>query len=330
MMRSDRLFTTVLSPESPALRKRFVTSTSSATSLPERSPASSASCTLPRRARRSARSPRSASRRRTRPSLRVRRACMPLRIHTSSCAQNLSNLRFITSSAASWSDLRASYAAKLPGYERSRPRSSSMMRVATLSRNARSWVIIMADLTAPDTSRSSSRVMPEISRWLVGSSSSSRSGFFAKASASIARLRSPPEAVAVGRFSSRPKRCRNSVSRASMAQRSRSSCSDSKSAASARLSRNVAASGGEDSCSTVAMCRPSSPPSTPLSSGIWPAMIFSSDDLPVPLRPMRPMRSLGCTVRFARSSNGVKPKASSASCKVSRAMELKPFLPQRR
>ncbi len=45
---------------------------------------------LPRRSRRSARSTRRCSRRRTRPSLRVRRASTPLRIHTSSCAQNLS------------------------------------------------------------------------------------------------------------------------------------------------------------------------------------------------------------------------------------------------
>ena len=80
-------------------RSVLATFVSSATSLPERSPASSVSFTEPSRSRRAARSSRSASRRRTRPSLRVRRASTPLRIQTSSCAQNLSNLRFATSSA---------------------------------------------------------------------------------------------------------------------------------------------------------------------------------------------------------------------------------------
>ena len=48
---------------------------------------------MPSRVAALARSRRSASSRRTRPSLRVRRASMPLRIHASSCAQNWSNLR---------------------------------------------------------------------------------------------------------------------------------------------------------------------------------------------------------------------------------------------
>jgi len=39
---------------------------------------------------------------------RVRLASMPLRIHTSSWAQNLSKRRRAVSSAASWSDLRCS------------------------------------------------------------------------------------------------------------------------------------------------------------------------------------------------------------------------------
>ena len=57
---------------------------SSATNLPDRSPASKFISTLPTRSRRALRSFRSFSSRRTRPSLRTPRALMPWRIHTSS------------------------------------------------------------------------------------------------------------------------------------------------------------------------------------------------------------------------------------------------------
>ena len=65
-----------------------------------------------------------------------------------------------------------------------------MMRVATLSRKTRSWVMTM---TAPRKSRisPSSHRMPSRSRWLVGSSSSSRSG-----SATSARQRHALDAAA--------------------------------------------------------------------------------------------------------------------------------------
>ena len=86
----------------------LLTLRNSATSLPERSPESTVSFTLPSRSRRASRSRRSCSRRLTRPSLRVRRASTPLRIQTSSCAQNLSNLRLSTASSASCSALRRS------------------------------------------------------------------------------------------------------------------------------------------------------------------------------------------------------------------------------
>ena len=67
------------------------------------------------------------------------------------------------------------------------------MRVATRSRKARSWVTTIA---AGCFRRAlSSCVMPSMSRWLVGSSSSSRSGSRAKARARAARLTWPPDAV---------------------------------------------------------------------------------------------------------------------------------------
>ena len=83
-----------------------------------------------------------------------------------------------------------------PGNEKL-PRSSSTMRVATRSRKARSWVITIAE--GVFRSRFSRTRIPSTSRWFVGSSSSSRSGSCAKASASAARFLSPPDMVA-GRF----------------------------------------------------------------------------------------------------------------------------------
>ena len=101
------------------------------------------------------------------------------------------------------------------------------MRVATLSRNARSCVMTIA--AGPLSSRSSSSVMPSMSRWLVGSSSSSNCGSSASASDSAARLRSPPEAAPGATSSASPNRCRNSTSRVSARQRWRSSAICSKS-----------------------------------------------------------------------------------------------------
>ena len=120
---------------------------------------------------------------------------MPRRIHTSSCCPELVELAMRRSARP-----RARLAlAALPtrcscrGNERSRPRSSSTMRVVTRSRNARSCVMTI-DRRA-FASSSSSSVMPSMSRWLVGSSSSIRSGRSANASASAracARRRSSP------------------------------------------------------------------------------------------------------------------------------------------
>ena len=92
-----RRLTSSSTRRSPKLLQTF---SSSATSLPERSPVSTVSLIGPRRSRRAARSSRSRSSRFTRPSLRVRRASTPLRIQTSSCAQNFSKRRVARSSAA--------------------------------------------------------------------------------------------------------------------------------------------------------------------------------------------------------------------------------------
>ena len=72
----------------------------------------------------------------------------------------------------------------------------------------------------------------------------------------------------------------------------------------ARLSRSVEAAGSSGSCSTSATCRPSLRLTSPSSRSSRPAITFSSELLPVPLRPISPMRSPSSTVRDARSSRG--------------------------
>jgi hypothetical protein len=82
------------------------TSSSAATSMPLRSASWISSFTRPTASRRRPRSRRSASRARTRPSLRVRRALMPVRIQTSSSASFLSKRAFCFCSAARAASLR--------------------------------------------------------------------------------------------------------------------------------------------------------------------------------------------------------------------------------
>ena len=72
------------------------------------------------------------------------------------------------------------------------PRSRSTIRVASAERKARSWV---TKSNAPANSRrySSSHWIASMSRWFVGSSSSSRSGWETSALPSSVRRRQPPE-----------------------------------------------------------------------------------------------------------------------------------------
>ena len=79
--------------------KRIETFFSSATILPLGMPASTSSRTRPSDSRRAARCARSACRRCTRPTLRVRRASTPFRTQTSSCASSLSARALASASA---------------------------------------------------------------------------------------------------------------------------------------------------------------------------------------------------------------------------------------
>ena len=192
-----------------------------------------------------------------------------------------------------------------------------MMRVAKRSRKARSWVTTIA-VCRP--SRPSSVSMPEMSRWLVGSSRSSRSGSSASASASVARLPSPPESAVGSSSPETPKRSSIAFNRASVAQRSRSSWIEGMCPRSSRLACSVGAFGSTGSCSTRATRRPSRRTSSPSSSCSVPAMAESSEDLPVPLRPISPMRSPDSSEKAARSSSGRSPKASCPLVSVSSGM----------
>ena len=79
-----------------------------------------------------------------------------------------------------------------------RPRSSSRIQPATLSRKYRSWVTAT---TVPlySARKRSSQKTDSASRWFVGSSSSSRSGALSSSRQSATRRRSPPESVVTSR-----------------------------------------------------------------------------------------------------------------------------------
>src|SRR5436190_24219493 len=69
------------------------------------------------------------------------------------------------------------------------------------------------------------------------------------------------------------------------------------------------------------MRTPSRTFSSPSSSATVPASTPRSDDLPVPLRPMRPIFSRSSSANAARSRSGRSPKASSALARVRSGIE---------
>jgi len=105
-IRSPRITEVVSSRMIGRSPRRNDTPSTAATSPPLRSASWISSLTRPTACRRRLRSRRIASSARTRPSLRVRRALMPVRIQTSSWASFLSNRAFCFSSAASASSFR--------------------------------------------------------------------------------------------------------------------------------------------------------------------------------------------------------------------------------
>ena len=78
---------------------------------------------------------------------------------------------------------------------------TSMVRVVMLSTNLRSWLMTMTAFPLL-IRKSSSHCMDSMSRWLVGSSSNSTSGFCSNSLASSMRMRHPPLKSLVWRLKS--------------------------------------------------------------------------------------------------------------------------------
>ena len=175
-----------------------------------------------------------------------------------------------------------------------------------------------------------------MSRWLVGSSSSSRSGCADQARASSTRRRQPPDSVSTEPSAGRSSRESISSTRCSNRQPSRSSsscCSRAQPLERGRLAvrrgrRRVVVVGDEqlqiaESLGDDVEHRPVGgkrnvlhqpghaqarlPPHLPLSGGSVPASTWSSVDLPVPFRPTTAMRSPGSIWRETESRRGRWP-----------------------
>ena len=190
--------------------------------------------------------------------------------------------------------------------------------------------------------------MASMSRWLVGSSSSSRSGSETSALPSSARRRQPPDSSRIGRSAGSASRETTVSTFCSSRQPSRSSswCCSSPSRASAaghrrRSPPRAPPRGGSrrrgrqarrgrsrlrrrpsgrptpgTSCSSRAMRSAGRARPCPPSGGISPEMTFSRLDLPVPFRPMSAMRSPGSMRRSAASKSGRWPNASATESRV--------------
>ena len=91
------------------------------------------------------------------------------------------------------------------------------MRVDTLSKKARSWVMTTT-LPLNSTNKSSSHWMLSKSKWLVGSSNSSMSGKVTRAWPNATRFLVPPDKLPTKASASKCRRCRVSVTRCSQFQ----------------------------------------------------------------------------------------------------------------
>ena len=215
-----------------------------------------------------------------------------------------------------------------PGVSDNLPLSRCAMESTARSSRPRSCETTTA---APGNfaSQPSSHIVASKSRWLVGSSRSRRSGLANSAVASATRMRQPPENEFTGRAwaaSSKPSPARMVAARAGAEsapmERKRSCTSPSRCGSAISNSANrerrssspcstISSSDRSPdgaSCFTCAMrareARRISPP-----SGVSPPEIaFSSVDLPAPLRPTRPIRRPGSTVRSASSSRRRPPR----------------------
>ncbi|MDT4867127.1 hypothetical protein FQZ97_1020200 [compost metagenome] len=207
------------------------------------------------------------------------------------------------------------------------------MRVARFCRKERSWVM---NSTAPlkPSRASSSQAMAPMSRWLVGSSSSSRSGSATRAWASSTRRRQPPDSSArvLSAGSCRRLRvlstscCRRQPSRASSSCWTRVSLVRSESdwmcwlrwwnsassaptsaSPSATTSNTVRSSARGSSCGSSPIFNAGARQISPSSANWSPLTRRSRLDLPVPLRPMMHTRSPRAICQDTLSSSGMAP-----------------------
>ena len=233
----------------------------------------------------SRRSARSSASRRTRPWLRVRRAEMPSTAQRPSALISRSSLCRAASSSSNTLSRHSSKPAKPRSSRRTSPRSTQSVRSVRCRRNARSW------LTATKAVRvaarcASSQPIASMSRWLVGSSSSIRSGASARIFASAARRRSPPEACAGSSAGSSFSPSIAAATRHSSPGRQRlpGEGAERREAGEVRVLRHVADAE-----------RPGRTKRVPASGATSPAISFISVDLPEPLRPTSAIRSPGWT-----------------------------------
>ena len=199
------------------------------------------------------------------------------------------------------------------------------MRVVTRCRNKRSCVTVIVANAAPRRdSSASSHSMPSTSRWFVGSSRSSRSGWRARARPIATRFFHPPDSNAIGVSGPRPP---PAASSASVANTRRScSCASGLSCAasipSRMASRTVAPSANCGVWSRNATRSPRRRAIVPRSADAVSARMRSSVDLPAPFGPMRPMRSFSSTVKLTPSKRGRAPK-DAVSCCASRRIAMR-------
>ena len=140
------------------------------------------------------------------------------------------------------------------------------------------------------------------SRWLVGSSSSSRLGFCQAISARARRAFSPPEKFNTGSSTRTPRKSKPP-------RKSLRVCSRSPGAIRCRCSNGLACGSSESSwCwAKYPMARFSPRSRRPPSSGRSPARVLISVDLPAPLGPSRPIRAPGTSCSLTFSSTALSP-----------------------
>ena len=165
----------------------------SITRLPATPPASSSNAAAPGRDVCAARSDRIADSARRRPWLRLRRAEIPSTAQRASAAIFRFSLWRAASSCAKTSSRQSSNRANPASWRRTAPRSIHSVARVVARRNARSCEM-RTKAVRDCVSSASSQPIASMSRWFVGSSSSSRPGDCASTRASAARLRSPPDA----------------------------------------------------------------------------------------------------------------------------------------